>query len=379
MTTVCIAADICPIGGNSPLFASGDVRALYGDLLEEIRGADLSIVNLECPLIDRSSPIPKTGPTFGEPGDRVAGIRDAGIDVVSLANNHIMDHGPAGLENTLCVCREAGIATVGAGENLEAARRILVRQAGDTRVGILSMAEHEFSIGSKNGWGANPLDLVDAVRNIRERAGDFDYLIVLLHGGFEFAEYPSPRIRNTCRFLVEMGANAVFVQHTHCLGGYEEYREGLIFYGQGALVMDEAIYRRLPDFHQGYLVKLTLDGSRLVNMELVPFQQSDGSLGARRMSPPDAEAFLAALEAKRNLIRDDDFIENQWLEFCRQRRHDYLSALLAHNRVLSKLNARGLIERLLYRRRALLGVRNCVCCETHREVLETIFNQLDGK
>ena len=53
---------------------------------------------------------------------------------------------------------------------------------------------------------------------------------------------PSPRLKDTCHFLIEMGANAVVVQHPHSFGGYESYRGGHIVYGQGALVMDEALY-----------------------------------------------------------------------------------------------------------------------------------------
>ena len=85
------------------------------------------------------------------------------------------------------------IATVGAGENLGAARGMLVLKVGMMRVGILAMAEHEFSIARRDYRGANPLDLVDFVRNVDSRKGHFDYFIVLLHGGDGFF-VPSPRI-----------------------------------------------------------------------------------------------------------------------------------------------------------------------------------------
>jgi poly-gamma-glutamate capsule biosynthesis protein CapA/YwtB (metallophosphatase superfamily) len=373
MATLLIGADICPIGVNQASFASGDAESLLHDLLDEFRQADLAIVNLECPLIERPSPILKTGPTFGEPGACIRGIQKAGIDVVGLANNHILDHGDEGLRNTMRVCAEAGVATVGAGENLQAARRILVRDLGGVRVGIAAMAEHEFSIATDASWGANPLDVIEFARTVREHRGEFDRLIVLVHGGFEFYPYPSPRIRKTCRFLVDLGATAVFVQHAHCLGGYEAYGGGLIFYGQGAVVMDEAIYRTRESFHEAYLVKLTLAGTSEPAMELIPLRQSAGRPGARKLAGEEAERLLKELAEKSKAIQDDAFVRDRWVEFCMAHRHGYMSTLLGHGRVLRKLNAGGHVESLLHGKSTLLGTRNVVCCEAHREVLETLF------
>lgn len=407
MPSLLIGADICPIEANQPYFRQGDAQNLFHDLLPEFAQADLVIANLECPLIERPSPILKTGPTFGEPADCINGIKAAGIDVLCLANNHILDHGEAGLRNTLAVCERTGIATVGAGANLTEARRILIRKLGGVRVGILAVAEYEFSIATNDTWGANPLDLMDCVRNLQASRAVCDYLVVLLHGGDEFC-VPSPRLQNTCRFLIEQGASAVIVQHPHLLGGYEDYGGGHIVYGQGALVMDEAIYRDRPSFHEGFLVKLTLDqagdgdqksvvggpwsvvrGLTSVHrppstvfrawrssLELIPFVQSDPVPGARRMTPEVEQHFRQSLAERSAAIQNPAFVEAEWLRFCEERRKGYLHAVLGHNRVLRKLDVGGWLTRLLHGRRALLGTRNCVLCETHREALATIFTRL---
>jgi poly-gamma-glutamate synthesis protein (capsule biosynthesis protein) len=373
MVTVLLGADICPIEGNRPCFLKGDARMLFQDLLPEFEQASLSIANLECPLIERQTPTKKTGPVFGEPSACINGIKQAGIYVLNLANNHILDHGAPGLENTLAVCARAGVQTVGAGENLDAARRILIRDLGGLRIGILAVAEHEFSIATEKSPGANPLDLIDFVRNITAHRAQFDYLIVLLHGGDEFF-VPSPRIQNTCRFMVEMGANAVIVQHPHILGGYEDYRGGHIVYGQGALLMDEAIYRQRESFHEGFLIKLSIAPDATSTMNIVPFTQSNPPPGARRMPKDREEKFRQTLVGRSTAIQDDAFVQAEWLKFCEENAHSYISGLLGHNRILSKLNSRGLLTRLLYNQRVLLGVRNTVICETHREAIETIFD-----
>jgi poly-gamma-glutamate synthesis protein (capsule biosynthesis protein) len=374
MATILIGADICPVGGNRSYFEKGDAGSLFNNLLVEFERADLRIANLECPLIEKPTPILKTGPTFGEADACINGIKAAGIDVLSLANNHILDHGALGLKNTVAVCKKLGIATTGAGDNLQAARQILVTDVKGIRVGILAVAEHEFSIATKNAPGANPLDLIDFVRNVSSRRGEIDYLIVLLHGADEFYA-PSPRIQDTCRFMIEMGANAVVVQHPHYLGGYEQYQGGHIVYGQGALVMDEPIYRPLKSFHEGFLVKLSITAGAASTMDIVPFVQSDPVPGARRMGKSKEQEFRRSLETKSEALKNDVVVEAEWLKFCEKRKYDYISGLLGHNRVMRKLNVHGFLARLLYGRRQLLGVKNLVCCETHREVIETIFNE----
>jgi len=82
----------------------------------EFEKADISVVNLECPLIQKEAPIEKCGPNLGAPVDCANGLKAMGIDVVGLANNHIMDHGPQGLWITIKALGEHGIAHVGAGE-----------------------------------------------------------------------------------------------------------------------------------------------------------------------------------------------------------------------------------------------------------------------
>jgi poly-gamma-glutamate synthesis protein (capsule biosynthesis protein) len=375
MATVLIAGDVCPIGVNTPLFRCREVELLFGDLLPEFRAADLVVANLECPLIVQSTPIAKTGPVFGEDPSCLNAIKAAGIGVLCLANNHILDHGTEGLRTTLASCAAAGIATVGAGVDLAAARRMFVTDVKGLRMGIVAMAEHEFSIATERRAGANPLDVMHYVRTVTADRQSIDFLIVLLHGGDEFLTAPSPRLKDTCHFFVEMGADLVVVQHPHAFGGYESYRHGHIVYGQGALLMDEAIYRNKTSFHEGVLIKVQIARGDRSCLELVPFVQSDTRPGARKMPPARAEAFLRDLAAKAAAILDDEYVRSEWLRFCEERKHEYMSVLLSHSRVLRRANRQGRMSSLLYNRRRLLGTRNVVCCETHREAIETILNE----
>lgn len=371
---VIIGGDVCPRGPDVEYFQAGNAQAVFHDLLEEFQGADLTVVNLECPLTDQNHPIPKRGPALKAPPACAGTFKNANVHVLNLANNHILDHGAPGLRSTLETAALVGLDTVGSGQNLAEARRILVKVVGGLRIGILGMAEHEFSIATATSYGANPLDIIDFTRNVAAEREKLDYLIVLLHGGIEHYPLPSPRLKETCRFFIEQGANAVICQHSHCVGCYEEYLGGHIVYGQGNLVFQGNDYSRA--WTEGVLVRLSIAGPGNAKMELVPYVQSRsrGVVGVAKMQAAEAQSLLQEIEQRSACIPNDAYLHEQWERFCSERKNEYLSVVLGHNRILSRLNKNGLVVKWLYSVHALLGIENHISCEAHREVLETIFS-----
>jgi poly-gamma-glutamate synthesis protein (capsule biosynthesis protein) len=355
MPSILIGGDVCPIGTNMHSFQKGDAVSIFNDLLSEFENAELTIINLECPLLEEVSPIIKCGPILGVDSSCINGLNNTKIDVINLANNHILDHGPKGLENTIRICTEAGISTVGVGRNLDHARQI-----------------DEFSIATDTSWGANPFDPIDFVRRVCSQRDNIDYLIVLLHGGNEHYPFPSPRLKNVCHFLVENGANAVIVQHTHCPGCYEEYNSGHIVYGQGNLIFDWP--NQGKDFHQGFLVRLSIEENRASTMSIIPYVQSFGHVGVKRLDEESEEFFRRKLTDRSEAIKDDSFVLEQWLEYCNKQKYVYANRIFGYNRLLSKLNRRGLLFGLFGNRRHLLRLQNLISCESHREVLETVLD-----
>jgi poly-gamma-glutamate synthesis protein (capsule biosynthesis protein) len=368
---IVIGGDVCPIERNHSIFIDGDATKIFNDLLPEIKGSDFVVINLECPLIKTNAPINKSGPVLGADSDCINGLVNASIDAVNLANNHIMDHGSSGLKNTIEVCRENGILTVGAGENIIDAKKILYYSKGQIRLGILSVAEYEFSIATESQWGANPLDLIDIVRNINNNRKNIDFLIVLLHGGNERYPYPSPRLQDTCRFLIEEGAGAVIVQHTHCAGCYEKYNGKYIVYGQGNLIFD--FPRSEKAFYQGFLVKLKIKKDFTAQMDLIPYNQSEHHAGARKMVYEEAQEFLKMIDDRSKSILDPSFVMSQWLEFCKSKKNEYLSYLIGQNKIFKRLDRYGFMVKYFYAQKLKTSIRNIIMCEAHRNVLETIF------
>lgn len=372
MTTLLIGGDVCPINRNAPLFADGDPAAIFGDLLPEFQRADLALVNLECPLVEQLSPIEKVGPVLS--GDRRAAktLARAGVHLANLANNHILDHGPDGLMSTIAALDQAGVATLGAGANLSEAGRKVIHEVNGVRVALFAYAEQEFSVAGQQSAGANPLSLTDFVRSVRLYRDSFDFLLVLLHAGVQHFPFPTPKLRELCRFMVEEGAGAVICQHSHCAGCFEEYQGGQIVYGQGNLIFD-----RYPDradsFHTGYLVRLSLSGDLSCRMELIPYRQSDAIPGARRMTGEEARAFMESLAAMNRELADPSALERRWSELCLKKKHDFFSILKGHGRLLRYLNRKVHLSDLFYSRRQIANLRNIVTCESHKEMLERIL------
>jgi poly-gamma-glutamate synthesis protein (capsule biosynthesis protein) len=129
MATVIVGGDICPAGAAQHALAGRNCVDVFHDLMDEFHAADLTVVNLECPLISKPTPVLKFAATLGARRESIRGLASAGIDVLNLANSHICDHGVAGIEDTLDAIGEAGLAGVGvgAGRNIAEASAPLVR------------------------------------------------------------------------------------------------------------------------------------------------------------------------------------------------------------------------------------------------------------
>ena len=373
MTMVLVGGDVNPGGINAPLMERGDGAGLLQDLAEEFRAADLVVVNLEGPLIQGATPEEKSGPVLGAPAGCARGLKAMGVDVAGLANNHVMDHGAAGLRSTLAALEENGLGHVGAGEGLDEARRILVREAGGTRVGILALAEREFGMAAPGRPGANPLDLIGAVRSMEANRERYDHLVVLLHGGNEYYPYPRPGLMETCRFLVERGAGAVLCQQSHCAGCMDVYRGAPIVYGQGNLLFDYP--SRSPGWHEGLLIGLEPGSGGRFGFRLIPVRQSDGGPGLHRMTAEAAAVFLDGFQERSREIEDPAFVEARWEEFCQANERYYLDRMQGNPGVVRRL-ARWWNARWVWGTRRVNRQRlNLIRCESHREALIDVLTK----
>jgi len=200
---------------------------------------DLTMVNLECPATDIVDPEPKLFTFRCDPGALPA-ARRAGVDVLSQANNHAYDQGPAGLVDSLDAIRAAGLASVGAGadesEALRAAR-FEVRGWTVAVVGIDQVLDPLDQVAGPNKPGtAAGHDFQLALRAVRDAAASSDLVFVMIHWGVELEARPRPYQVRQAHRMVDAGADVIFGSHPHVLQPLETYRGRPIFYSLGNLV-----------------------------------------------------------------------------------------------------------------------------------------------
>lgn len=369
---ILLSGDFCPHKRIEELCLNENYEKIYNDFLPVLRDKDISITNLECPLSEKENPIRKSGPNLMASPKCIEGLKYGGFDVVTLANNHILDQGERGLRDTLRVCKEADILTVGAGENFEDASQTLYINVKERRVAILNFAEHEFSIAEKNKPGANPLDPVRNYYQIEEAKKNADILLLIIHGGHEHYSLPSPRMIETYRFFADLGVTAIIGHHTHCAGGYEKYNGVPIFYSLGNFIFDwENI--KSDSWYEGYLINLSIVRNKVINFDLIPYFQCKDEPGLRLMDETESSTFLGNIEQYCNIIQDSNLLDSEWRSFCESQKIDYLGRLLSLNAIQRRMIKKNILPELFLKKKHHATLLNLFRCESHRDVIVEII------
>ena len=225
--------------------AGGIQGVLDEGIRKQIRGADIFMVNQEFPFSSRGAAVADKQYTFRLSPSRVNLLKEMGIDVVTLANNHILDFGTDPLIDSGTTLDVAGIDYVGAGENLERAKKLLLRRVNGTTIGYLGASR----VYMDASWAAtagrpgvfstyDPRDLVAEIEAAREVC---DYLVVYVHWGIERDTKPQEYQRTLAMNYIDAGADLVVGSHPHVLQGVEYYNGKPILYSLGNFVFGSSI------------------------------------------------------------------------------------------------------------------------------------------
>ena len=256
---IIIAGDFTTEGRGEKTVVRGD--AISDDIVALFKTADYNIVNLEAPLANLDcNPICKSGPHLKTIPQTIQYLKDSSIHAVTLANNHFCDYGEEGVRLTIEELNKIGIDHVGGGRTAEELSKPLIHHSSEGNIAFLNYCEHEFSI--QDGYGSNPLSVVKAFYDIQKVKKEADIIIVIVHGGSEGYQLPSPRMKELYRCFVDMGANAVVNHHQHCYSGYEEYKDGFIIYGLGNFFFD-SLSQKDSKWNDGYFVQFEVNKKRI--------------------------------------------------------------------------------------------------------------------
>lgn len=264
---------------GTEIAASGDPALPFSRTARRLAAADLTVGNLECTL-SRAGPATQGGDSFAADPASLSGLREAGFDVLTLANNHLGDFGAEALRRTVSSARAAGFTTVGAGENLTAAREPAIVRVGAVRFGILAFnAIGETPAAGPTSAGAvrlrmpprtGPLSASDlaaletSVRALRARA---DVVVVCPHWGEQYTHSPVAAQHTVARRLVDAGADAVIASHPHWVQGMELYKGALVAHSLGNFVFDMTFSREVQ---QGVVLELVFWGAKAMAARLLP-------------------------------------------------------------------------------------------------------------
>lgn len=327
--TLAAVGDIQLHGRYGEAADRGEAAALFAPLRELLRGVDLGVGNMETVLADDGTPRSDKLCLLGSPA-YASILRDVGLNVMSVANNHFLDYGADGVARTLAHLADVAIHTVGGGENLQAAQHPLVVEEKGVRLGFLAACHQSTGVtefASEATPGVAPLRAEHLLVAIAALKRQVDHVIVLLHWGLEYSHVPTPEQVALAHAAIDAGAGAILGHHSHALQGIEHYRDGIIVYSLGNLTDAPVDWQGPTRRYQcdvtdvdreSVLLKLLVSKDRIQLVEVVPLWLDDegrptAAIGER------AEKIRKSLADYSALLAEGD-LERYWQETVISRR-----------------------------------------------------------
>ncbi|MDD3413389.1 MAG: CapA family protein [Lachnospiraceae bacterium] len=219
---------------------NGISGVLSSELMSELQGADITMLNNEFPYSNRGTPTMGKTFTFRANPERVSILTDMGVDIVSLANNHAYDHGPDALLDTFSTLNGVSIPYVGAGKNLEEAMKPTYFISGGMKIAYVSATQIERldNPDTKEATSDSPGVLRTLVPDkfltvIKEAKENSDFVVVYVHWGSENVYEADASQKALASQFEEAGADLIVGDHSHCLQGIEFVNDTPVIYSLG--------------------------------------------------------------------------------------------------------------------------------------------------
>lgn len=233
------AGDTCLDVGAKQNINQYGVDYPFHQVKEEVIQADFSILNLETAVTKRTTPYPKKY-NYKSTVESLKGIKNAGFDLVSLANNHTMDYGTEGLIDTFNNLKAFNIPYIGAGLNAVEAFKAHTEIISGKRIKFLTFSNvlpdsNWFVSVNKTGLASGyNINIIEQI--IMKEKETADHVFVYIHWGKERSEQPLDKNRTWARQMIDAGASGVIGSHPHVLQGFEVYKGKPIAYSIGNFV-----------------------------------------------------------------------------------------------------------------------------------------------
>jgi poly-gamma-glutamate capsule biosynthesis protein CapA/YwtB (metallophosphatase superfamily) len=273
--TVAASGDVLGDRGVGLFIDKNGAEPLFAEVKPFLESASVAFVNLEGPISDKGSRASWKEYTFEARTELAEGLAWAGIDVVSLANNHANDYGSTALLDTLDRLDQAGVQHAGAGADVAAASApaILISPAGMVAVvAFTDIIPGGFAAGSNSpGVNATTPDGKRMVAAIQAAAKQAKFVIASFHWGEEYTGAANGRQKELAHMAIDAGADLVLGHHPHVLEGFEIYKDRLIAYSLGDFVWDH--YSQVTG--ETVILKVAIPGKGLPSLEVIPVYLDD--------------------------------------------------------------------------------------------------------
>ncbi|EFU42287.1 Capsule synthesis protein, CapA [Paenibacillus vortex V453] len=208
-----------------------------------LKKADMAFANLETPVSIRGKAADKTFAFRSKP-ETLQGLAYAGIDGVTLANNHILDYGQQAMLDTITHLKRQKIGYTGAGYNLDEAFKPYVQNIDGKKVAVLGVSRvlsgNSWIAGKNHPGAASAYTMEPMLTHIKKSAKNNDFTIVYIHWNQEFADYPEEYARTMAKQMIDAGADIIVGSHSHTLMGIEYYKNKPIYYSLGNFVFNRS-------------------------------------------------------------------------------------------------------------------------------------------
>lgn len=359
---------------NQSYNASDKIDKSIVDLFAQ---SDCNIVNLEAPVTDSENKILKTGPHLKSDKQCTLDVmKKLNIHIAALANNHIKDYDEKGVIDTIKFCKNHSIKTTGAGRNLEEASRTTVLNTSEGKVAIINIAENEWSSADESTAGANGMNIIKDTIKIQQAKKENDFVFVIIHGGHEYYNLPSPRMQEQYRFYAEQGADLVVGHHTHCINGYEVYNGTPIYYSLGNFLFTKDNVH--ADWYKGLILEVNINNNELRTC-VHPTSVSKEGFKLSMMLNKDKSDVMQRINNYSKIIINADELEKNWQKFVSSKQITYNNYWSPLSFIGSRY-AKGLLRRLkidFTNKKGHALYLNLMRCEAHYDVsVEVIRKKL---
>lgn len=311
--TLFVTGDLIPRELAETNLIKGNLEAVFGTVLPEIRASDLALTNLETALTRGGAPIRKFGPPLKSDPDSLTGLVKTGFKVFSLANNHTRDFGDEAFLETMRHIQDAGARAVGGGKNRAEAALPLRLTLGTFRLSIFAAALDQPCTATANTPGANPLDpagLTAAIANERPNA---DFILAYIHDGKEHIPFPSRRVRDNYRAFIDAGAAAVIGHHPHLCQGIEHYHGGMIAYSLGNFHFPARSKQDSPGFwNRAFSLRLHLRRNQVAAIDVLPHANDPQTDRIDLMTCTQKLDFMEELSRLNRILEDDELCDRYY-------------------------------------------------------------------